>query len=156
MNFVMDFWNIPQYSLLLDVTQKELYNFIVEGNGTAQASMDSIAKKHNRVLVDYGYISNVDEIHPGQFSLQQNYPNPFSSVTTIQYQLPVPCHLKVRVFNVFGQEVATLVNASQESGTYQMVWQAVDQPAGLYYLHLETDGPGSGNSKTVRKMLLVK
>jgi hypothetical protein len=156
MNFVMDFWNIPQYSLLLDVTQKELYNFIVEGNGTAQASMDSIAKKHNRILIEYGHLSGIGEIHPGPFSLDQNYPNPFRSVTTIRYQLPAPCHLKASVFNVFGQEVATLVNASQESGTYHIDWHADDHPAGLYYLHLETDGPGSGNSKIIRKMLLVK
>ncbi len=155
MNIVMDFWNIPQYSLLLDITQNELYHFIVDGNGTAQASMDSIAKKHNRILIDYGYISNVDETRPEPFSLYQNYPNPFSSVTTFRYQLPVPCHLKIRVFNTFGQEVATLMNADQESGSYHIDWHSDGQPAGLYYLHLETDGPGTGKSKTVRKMLLV-
>lgn len=156
MEFVMDFWNIPQYSLLLDVTQDELYKFIVEDTGTAQASMDSIAVKHNKILLEYGHIAGVDGTHLGQFSLNQNYPNPFSSCTTIKYHIPVSCRVSVRVCNVFGQEVSTLVNKHQEAGTYDIDWYAADQPAGFYFFHLQTDRSGSAKPETVRKMLLVK
>ncbi|MFH0760603.1 MAG: extracellular solute-binding protein [Bacteroidota bacterium] len=156
MEFVMDFWNIPQYTLLLDVTQDELYSYIVEGNGTAQATMDSIAARHNQILVEYGYLAGVEEIPLDHFSLAQNYPNPFNSYTTIKYQLPESGFVTVRIFNVFGQEVSTLVNKYQEAGSYEIDWDAGNQPAGVYSYYLETDGSGQEQNKTVRKMLLIR
>ena len=56
MNFVMDFWNIPAYGELLQVTQREFHKFIVEGVGTAQQTMDNIAKEHDKILRAGGYI----------------------------------------------------------------------------------------------------
>jgi multiple sugar transport system substrate-binding protein len=56
MNFVKDFWNIPVYGELLEVTQRELSQFIVEGQGTAKETMDTIAEEHDKVLRDAGFI----------------------------------------------------------------------------------------------------
>jgi multiple sugar transport system substrate-binding protein len=56
MNFVVDFWNIPVYGQLLEVTQRELSQFIVEGQGTAQETMDTIAEEHEKILKDSGFI----------------------------------------------------------------------------------------------------
>lgn len=157
MEFVMDFWNIPQYEMMLDVTQDELHNFIVEGNGTAQATMDSIAAKHNEILEEYGHLANVDDIPLDPLSLDQNYPNPFNSVTTITYQLAELSYVTVRIFNLFGQEVSALVNQYQDAGNHEIHWDAGNLPAGVYSYRLETDGPGRITGQTtVRKMQLIK
>ncbi len=55
MNFVMDFWNIPEYSQLLEVTQRELHRYVVEGQGTAQEALDNIANEHDGILREAGY-----------------------------------------------------------------------------------------------------
>jgi len=56
MTFVKDFWNIPIYGQLLEVTQREFGKFVVEGTGTAQEAMDTIATEHDKILKDNGYI----------------------------------------------------------------------------------------------------
>jgi multiple sugar transport system substrate-binding protein len=56
MTFVKDFWNIPIYGQLLEVAQRELSKFVVEGTGTAQETMDTIATEHDKILKDAGFI----------------------------------------------------------------------------------------------------
>jgi multiple sugar transport system substrate-binding protein len=56
MTFVKDFWNIPEYSQLLQVTQTELSKYVVDGQGTAQEALDNIAEQHDKILKDAGYI----------------------------------------------------------------------------------------------------
>ena len=56
MTMVKDFWNIPEYGQLLEVTQRELSKFIVEGQGTAQETMDTIANEHEKILKEAGYL----------------------------------------------------------------------------------------------------
>jgi len=56
MTFVKDFWNIPIYGELLEITQREFHKFIVEGVGTAEETMNTIAEEHDRILRDGGYI----------------------------------------------------------------------------------------------------
>jgi multiple sugar transport system substrate-binding protein len=56
MGFVKDFWNIPEYAQLLEVTQREFSSFVVEGTGTAQEVMDTIAEEHDAILREAGYI----------------------------------------------------------------------------------------------------
>jgi multiple sugar transport system substrate-binding protein len=57
MNFVMDFWNIPVYGELLEVTQRELSKYIVEGVGTAEEAMNTIAEEHQKILEAAGFIN---------------------------------------------------------------------------------------------------
>ena len=56
MTFVKDFWNIPEYAQLLQVSQKYFTKFVVDGQGTAQEAMDAMAKEHDKILRDAGYI----------------------------------------------------------------------------------------------------
>jgi flagellar hook assembly protein FlgD len=74
--------------------------------------------------------------------LSQNYPNPFSGSTEIQYQLPEPSHVKLTVYDNFGKQVAVLVNSDQDSGEYTETWKAKDNSgsnlaAGIYLVRLE-------------------
>ena len=92
---------------------------------------------------------------PRRFELFQNYPNPFNPSTTIPYQLPAPAHVRLEVFNLLGQRVATLVDEEQEAGLHTAAWNGTDgagRPvaAGLYLYRLS----GSGISGTRRMVLL--
>jgi hypothetical protein len=88
---------------------------------------------------------------PQKFALYQNYPNPFNPTTTISYDLPERAHVKLTVYNILGQEVATLVNAEQEPGRYNVNFNASDLPSGVYFYRLE-----AGNFIEQKKMILIK
>ena len=88
---------------------------------------------------------------PENYSLAQNYPNPFNPSTMINYQLPMNSLVTVKVFDVVGREVATLVNERQEAGTYQTSFNAQGLSSGLYFYQLR-----AGNYSEVKKMLLLR
>lgn len=91
---------------------------------------------------------------PLQFSLSQNYPNPFNPATVIRFTVPsVGTHLDVslRVYNMLGQEVATLVAGTVEAGHHQVQWQADGLPSGIYLYRLET-----GQQMESKKLVLIK
>ena len=100
------------------------------------------------VLSSVRQISN--EI-PSSFSLKQNYPNPFNPVTKISYELPNSGPVTLKIYDALGNEIQTLVNESQISGSYETEWDASGFASGVYYCRLES----RGNSLS-RSMILVK
>ena len=74
------------------------------------------------------------------FQLLQNFPNPFNPVTIIEYSLAAPGKTSLKIFNVLGREIVTLVNGSQERGTHRIAWEAGDLPSGIYICRLQTAG----------------
>ena len=95
------------------------------------------------------------DARPQGFALLQNYPNPFNPSTIIPYQLPAPTHVRLEVFNVLGQHVATLVDGEQPAGWHTTTWHGTDAAgravaAGLYLYRIR----GIGLSET-RRMVLV-
>jgi hypothetical protein len=88
---------------------------------------------------------------PTKFMLYQNYPNPFNSSTTISYDLPERSRVKLSIYNLLGQEVATLVNDEQEPGRYNVKFDASDLPSGVYFYRLE-----AGKFIEQKKMILIK
>ncbi len=81
----------------------------------------------------------------------QNYPNPFNPTTQINYQIPKEGHVSLVVYNSLGQEVKTLVNENKGIGNYNVEFNAVNLPSGIYFYKLQ-----SGKFKQVKKILLVK
>jgi len=73
---------------------------------------------------------------PGTPQLYHNYPNPFNATTVIEYALPIESHVKLQVYNIRGQEVATLVNSKQQAGYRSVVWDASGVSSGLYFYRL--------------------
>jgi hypothetical protein len=93
---------------------------------------------------------------PNRFELQQNYPNPFNPTTTIRYSVPVQGRVRLRVFDLIGREVASLVDEQEVSGNYVVSWRGTDNygmplASGVYFYKLE----GVGQEIT-KKMLLLK
>jgi hypothetical protein len=85
------------------------------------------------------------------FNLNQNYPNPFNPSTTISYSLKEGNHVSLKVFDVLGKEVSTLVNQYQNAGNYSFKFNAVSYMSGIYFYRIE-----SGNFVSVKKMILSK
>lgn len=88
---------------------------------------------------------------PDAYALSQNYPNPFNPSTTIRYALPAAGMTSMKVYNILGQEVATLVNEMQAAGSYQVQFNASALSSGVYFFRVQ-----SGSFTAVKKMMLVK
>ncbi len=86
-----------------------------------------------------------------QYTLGQNYPNPFNPATTITFDLPQTGMTTLKVFNILGQEVTTLVNKVMASGSHQVTFSALNLGSGVYFYQLK-----SGNFTQTRKMVLLK
>jgi hypothetical protein len=85
------------------------------------------------------------------FDLFQNYPNPFNPSTVIRYQIPVNVFVTLKVYDVLGSKVATLVNEEKTAGSYEVIFDASGLSSGVYYYTLST-----GNFVQTNKMLLLK
>lgn len=101
---------------------------------------------------------DVKEIHetPTEFVLEQNYPNPFNPVTKIVYQIPEASNVKVKVYDILGREIKTLVDEYQSSGSYSVYWdgknnQNLDMSSGVYFYRLE-----SSSIILTKKMILLR
>lgn len=97
-----------------------------------------------------------EEFLPAAFALDQNFPNPFNPGTTIRFAVPVRTNVKLSVYNILGQRVATLVNEAKNEGFHSVYWSGKSDggfsvASGLYFYHITT-----GTYTATRKMLLIK
>jgi len=102
--------------------------------------------KGNPVITELGEMTS-----PAEYRLEQNYPNPFNPVTNITYQLPQKTNVTIKVFNVLGSEIATLVNEEKDAGIHTLTFNAENLNSGVYIYHLKTD-----NYVNAKKMILLK
>jgi len=91
------------------------------------------------------------EVVPDQYELSQNYPNPFNPSTTIRFSLPKQTQLKINIYNMLGEQVATIAEGMYESGYHKVTFNASNLPSGTYIYRLE-----SSNFVQVKKMILLK
>jgi len=88
---------------------------------------------------------------PKEFKLEQNYPNPFNPITRIQYRVSSTSNVSLKVYDVLGNEVATLVNEEKPAGSYEVEFDAAQLSSGIYFYKLESAG-----FVQTKKMMLVK
>jgi hypothetical protein len=104
-------------------------------------------------------ISLVNDVFTSQFpieeALSQNYPNPFNPSTTIQYRIPTSSKVTIKIYNLLGQNIATLVNEQKQAGSYSVEWNAANVPSGVYFYRTEAV---TANTRfvDVKKMILLK
>ncbi len=88
---------------------------------------------------------------PKEFKLEQNYPNPFNPTTTIQYQLPADAKVTLKIYDVLGSEVTTLVNEDQDAGYKEVKFNATNLASGMYIYRLTAN-----KYVSIKKMMVVK
>ena len=85
------------------------------------------------------------------FSLNQNYPNPFNPVTTIKYSIPRISRIVIKIYDVLGNEITTLIDEEKPVGTYELNWNADNLTSGVYFYQLK-----AGDFVETKKMVLMK
>ncbi|MDZ4712790.1 MAG: T9SS type A sorting domain-containing protein [bacterium] len=88
---------------------------------------------------------------PTVFSLAQNYPNPFNPATVISYQLPVSSLVTLKIYDVLGKEVMTLVNEQKQAGSYKVDFNGINLASGAYFYRME-----AGEFTDIKRMMLIK
>ena len=100
---------------------------------------------------EYSSEVEVTNIAPTEFAMEQNYPNPFNPSTTIKFSLPQAENVSLKVYNILGSEVATLLNGTVEAGSYDIQFDASNLSSGVYLYELR-----AGNFTQIKKMNLIK
>ena len=95
---------------------------------------------------------------PAGYSLAQNYPNPFNPSTTIRYSLAARAQVKVEIFNIVGQRIATLVDGVQEANSHEVMWDASNVGSGIYFYKLSVQSAETGQQvyQATKKMILLQ
>jgi endonuclease/exonuclease/phosphatase family metal-dependent hydrolase len=141
------------------LSDTELLTFGLEADDNVNSS------DHLPVVADFEFtpITNIhdEKIAPEEFLLEQNYSNPFNPTTNIQYNIPAVHgretfegnvqNVRLKICDILGREVATLVNETQQPGIYKVEWNAGDLPSGIYFYELSVE-----DLSIRKKMLLIK
>jgi ribosomal protein L31 len=88
---------------------------------------------------------------PTEYALEQNYPNPFNPTTNFRYSIPQTSKVVIKVFDVLGNEITTLMDEEKSIGTYELVWYAKNLPSGVYFYQLR-----AGSFIETKKMILLR
>jgi hypothetical protein len=138
----------------------------IEGNGNSNSPKEYSFADRSATNGKYSYrlkqidndgqfeYSNIIEIEiavPDNFELSQNYPNPFNPSTLISFSIPTSGFITLKVYDVLGNEVATLVNEEKQPGVYEITWNAENISSGIYLYQLK-----AGNFTQTKKLILMK
>ncbi|MBK6913193.1 MAG: T9SS type A sorting domain-containing protein [Ignavibacteriales bacterium] len=133
------------------------YSFI-DDDVSAGSYLYRLKQIDNDGQFEYSKTVEVSFIKPDAFALEQNYPNPFNPTTIIRYTIPTTplsfgegLGVRLKVFDVLGNEVAALVNETQQPGTYEVEFNADKLSSGVYYYRLQTV-----NIIETKKMILIR
>jgi len=158
----------PDSSVLISSGDSVLINIIFYAGVNSGLQSGSIIFYHNAptspdsVKITANVLTSLEQTKPTfpeEFQLFQNYPNPFNPRTTIEFSIPTTDFVNLKIYNILGQEVATLVSKKLTPGSYKYNWDASGFPSGIYYyriaIHLGKIETNSGFVKT-RKMIMMK
>ncbi len=143
----LDVWNAP-----IDVNDST-FRYVIKAPGThtyycvyhvSLGMVGSIIASPATEVKD----KNISAVN---FSLGQNFPDPFNPSTKIKYSVPFTTHILLKVYDLLGNEVGTLVNEEKPAGKYEVTWHAADLSGGVYFYQMK-----AGNFIQTKKMILLK
>jgi hypothetical protein len=104
-----------------------------------------------------------EQMLPGKYILYNNYPNPFNPSTKIKYSVPQKSDVVIKVFDILGNEIETLVEEEKPAGTYELTWNAASAadglPSGVYFYQMRAVDPSTGSGQVfiqTKKMILLR
>jgi hypothetical protein len=146
-------WSAQYSGTNLDLNAVE---FINDSTGIAVGDSGLILETTNGGIttgVDQSFNNHV----ASNYKLYQNYPNPFNPQTSFEYYLPKTSYVKIKVYNLLGQLVATLIDKEQASGNHNVQWTAANFASGIYIYSIHSAAEdGSGEFRDSKKMILLK
>lgn len=107
------------------------------------------------VIVKTISVSNNSSVVEDDFKLNQNYQNPFNPSTVISYELQVTSYVTLKVYDIFGKEVVSLINEKQNAGEYSVTFDGADLSDAVYFYRLNSEINGQNNVMT-KRMILIK
>ena len=146
---------------VISISNPDSGKLVYMGNGGTAVAVykDIVLFGDIEVSIFNNILTSIKDIHyllPNNFELFQNYPNPFNPSTAISYQLSAVSYVKLKVYNILGQEIETLVNSLQQQGKYIVLFDASKLSSGIYFYRLEADGSNGKRYVSVKKMELLK
>lgn len=151
------------YGIYVSTKQGITWNLINEGFPTGNLYANSLTFTNNYIVTGLSSkstwrrpkseigINQISTKIPTQFSLKQNFPNPFNPVTTIKFDIIKSENIKIVVLDALGREIETLVNEQLSPGSYQTTWDASKYSSGIYFYRLH-----AGDFIETKKMILIK
>jgi hypothetical protein len=130
------------------ITLDKNENVVVTGSGSGTGLYYFVTVKY---IQGPNAVEQTDETIPKDFALYQNYPNPFNPSTTIHFELPKETHVTLKVYNMLGQEMMTLVNENKDVGRYEVKFNASTLSSGVYYYRLV-----AGQFMETKKLILIR
>ena len=147
--------NLESYATRSFTYKNSDINTFVKIRITFNSNIQDIGlSKMNYYISDDSENENIDSketLFPEHFSLRQNYPNPFNPLTRIVYQIAQKSEVSIKIYDILGREVLTLVNEKKDPGEYTTIFNAVKLAGGVYIIKMK-----AGNFSKARKMMLLK
>lgn len=153
----MQFVKIGSVNAVGNIDTTKRYSF-TDAAVASQSAQYRIVQITNDGAMEYSPVINViitgvgrGSVSPYSFHLEQNYPNPFNPVTTIQFKIPFSTQVSLKVYDILGREVATLIQQELNAGNHQVEWDSSLVSSGVYFYRLTT-----GNFADAKKMMVTK
>ncbi|MDZ7307655.1 MAG: T9SS type A sorting domain-containing protein, partial [candidate division KSB1 bacterium] len=124
---------------------------IGDGKYGAGVALEGRAPDLGAFESDFGTAVANEKFTPAEFRLHQNHPNPFHSMTMIEYEVPGSAHVKISVYDILGREVMQLMNEAKAAGRYELQFNAQNLPGGIYFCRL-----AAGSLIQTKKMMVMR
>ena len=128
-----------------------IYDFVVAGDNILAGTSQGVWIRSINDTVTTTAVNESKIMNPTVFMLFQNYPNPFNPITIIKYDLPKAGRVTLKIYDVLGRKVATLINEEKPAGRYQVEFNGSSFASGVYFYRIQ-----AGNYSSVKKMILLK
>ncbi|MDP3830356.1 MAG: T9SS type A sorting domain-containing protein, partial [Ignavibacteriaceae bacterium] len=133
-------------------SEKDYFWYVISNDGLTNVSSDTSS-------FNTGLLTSIknDWKNDKGFSISNNYPNPFNGTTVISYTIAKAGNVRLSIYNSLGEEIANLVNGYQSENYYEVSFNAVNIPSGIYYYRIDaTASDGSESFSSVKKLVLLK